>query len=299
VFPKLRKILLATDGSVYSEGAIREAIHFARQCSARLTVLFVQETNPEYETVGAHYFDLETADATKHLRAIKVLASHEGVPCEAFLHRGDKASTVIVDEAADRRADMIITGRRGRRGLAKLLIGETAAEIISKAPCKVLVVPKAAKIEGGTILVATNGSDHSYAAISEAIGIARCRESRIIAVSAMRAPDDLKKSRSLVYQAVAQAQEEGLWVEGLTPVGKPVDVILETATGRAADLIVMGAPGKKGVTGMLRGSSAEKVIGNAGCAVLVVRANKEASVLVRPGEKADEVRRSLESIGSI
>jgi nucleotide-binding universal stress UspA family protein len=293
MFPKLRKILLATDGSLYSEGAIREAIHFARQCSARLTVLFVQETNPEYETIGVHYFDLETGDAARHLRAIQARASHEGVQCEAFLHRGDNASTVIVDEAADRSADMIITGRRGRRGLAKLLIGETAAEIISKAPCKVLVVPKAAKIEDGTILVATNGSDHSDAAISEAIGIARCRESRIIALSAMRTPEYLDKARSNVRQVAALAQEEGLLVESLTPVGKSVDVILETASGRAADLIVMGAPGNKGVTGMFRGSTAEKVIGQAGCAVLVVRANKEASTRVQPGEKVLETRQAV------
>lgn len=290
MFPKLKKILLATDGSVYSEGAIREAIHFAKQCSARLTVLFVQETNLEYETIGAQYFELETAEAARHLRSIKARASHEGVPCEAFLHQGDKASTVIVDEAADRSAGMIITGRRGRKGLAKFLMGETAAEIIGKAPCKVLVVPKAAKIESGTILVATNGSDHSDAAISEAIGIARCRESRIIAVSAIRAPDEQEQARSRVRQAVALAQEEGLWAEGLTPAGEPVDAILETAAGRAAGLIVIGAPGEKGFIGMLRGSSAEKVIGNAGCAVLVVRANREASTPVRIGKKVREAR---------
>ena len=33
---KLEKLILATDGSQFSEGAIREAINFARKCSSKL-----------------------------------------------------------------------------------------------------------------------------------------------------------------------------------------------------------------------------------------------------------------------
>ncbi len=285
MLPKLENILLSTDGSLYSEGAIREAMHFAKECTAKLTVLFAMETNPEFETIGAQYFDREVAEASEHLSTIKKQSLQAGVRCETYIFQGDKASTVIVGEAVARKADMIITGRRGRSGLAKLLIGETAVELISNAPCKVLVVPKAAKIECRTILVATNGSEHSNAAMVEAIGLARCQESRILALSAMRVPDELEKSKSYVQQVVDLAHEEGLWAEGLTPLGKAVDEILETAAGRAADLIVMGVPGTKGVAGLFRGSPAEKVIANAGCAVLVVRAKKEASTLGQPGEK--------------
>ena len=38
---KLEKLLLATDRSEYSEGAVREAINFAKTCSSRLSVLSV------------------------------------------------------------------------------------------------------------------------------------------------------------------------------------------------------------------------------------------------------------------
>lgn len=71
---------------------------------------------------------------------------------------------VRVDEAAEKKVDMIVIGRRGRKGLMKVLMGEVAANVIGHAPCKVLVVPKAAKIEYKTILVATDGSEHSQAA---------------------------------------------------------------------------------------------------------------------------------------
>jgi nucleotide-binding universal stress UspA family protein len=46
--------------------------------------------------------------------------------------------------------------------------------------------------------------------------------------------------------------------------------ITETAGGNAVDLIIMGACGKTGLTKSLMGSTAEKVIGLAGCAVMVV-----------------------------
>ncbi len=43
----IEKILLSTDGSEYSEGAVREAIKLAKKCGSKLTVLSVIDTNPE------------------------------------------------------------------------------------------------------------------------------------------------------------------------------------------------------------------------------------------------------------
>jgi len=56
---KLEKLLLATDRSVFSEGAVEEAINFAKYCSSKLYVLSVLESNPEYETIGADFFKKE------------------------------------------------------------------------------------------------------------------------------------------------------------------------------------------------------------------------------------------------
>jgi len=43
---KLDKILLATDMSTDSEGAIREAIKFASKCSSKIYACMTLETNP-------------------------------------------------------------------------------------------------------------------------------------------------------------------------------------------------------------------------------------------------------------
>ena len=61
-------------------------------------------------------------------------------------------------------------------------------------------------------------------------------------------------------------------------VGEPKksSVIVETAGGRGVDLIVMGIPVKTALDKMFTGSATEKVIGTAGCAVLIVKG--EASI---------------------
>lgn len=268
---KLEKLLVASDGSQFSEGAIREAISFAKKCSSRIYALSVLETNPEYETIGSNVFEKEEAEVIRHLESIKARASREGLMCETIFLHGAEPHQQIVEVAEEKKVDMIVIGRRGRRGLAKLLMGEVAAKVIGHAPCKVLVVPKAAQIEYKTILVATDGSEHSSAALTEAIGIAKRCGSAIIAVSAVRDDSELEEAKVNVSKVVDLARKEGVPAEALTPTGRSYDVIVETAGGRGVDLIVMGTYGKTGLKKFLMGSSTEKVIGRAGCAVLVVR----------------------------
>jgi nucleotide-binding universal stress UspA family protein len=270
---KLERLLLATDRSIFSEGAVREAINFAKKCSSRLSVMSVLETNPEYETIGASAYQKEEEEAMKYLESVKTRASQEGLDhCEVALHYGDDPSRLIVNEAAEKKVDMIFIGRRGRSGVMKVLMGQVAAKVIGQAPCKVLVVPRAARIECRSILVATDGSEHSIAAASEAIGIAKRCESKIIALSSAHSEDELEEAKANVKQVIEMAQKESIPAEALTPFGRSHDIIVETAGGRGVDLVVMGTYGKSGLKKLLMGSSTEKVIGHASCAVLVVRA---------------------------
>jgi nucleotide-binding universal stress UspA family protein len=267
----LEKILLALDRSVYSEGAIREAIKFASKCSSRIYASMTIETNPEYETIGSNVFEKEEKEATAYLDSIKARATKEGVACEITLHESMDAAEAIVEEATAKKVDMIVIGRHGYKGLAKALMGEVAAKVIAHAPCKVLVVPRAAQIEYTNILVATDGSTHAIAALNEAIAIAKRCGSRIIALSAMRNETEREEARNFSNKAVELAKKEGVEAEAVTPTGRSFNVIVETAGGRGVDLIVMGTYGKTGLKKVLMGSSTEKVIGNAGCAVLVVK----------------------------
>lgn len=271
---RLEKLLVATDRSSFSEGAVREAIHFAKQCSSSLYIVSIMETNPEYETMSANVFKKEEDEAIEHLESLKKRVSQEGLSCQTTLLHGNDPYRLIVAAAAEKNVDMIIIGRRGRTGLMKVLMGSVTAKVIGQAPCKVLVVPKAARIEYKKLLLATDGSENSIAAASEALGIAKRYGSNIIAVSVANLDRELENAKADVGRLVEIAQKDGMPVEALTPVGNPADIIVETAGGRAVDLIVMGSYGKTGLRKLLLGSTTERVIGHAACAVLVAKAKQ-------------------------
>lgn len=276
---KAGTLLLATDGSEYSQGAIREAISFAKKCSSKLYAMSVVEVITDYEAFSPQKIeDAMEAGVKNHLESVKTRATNEGVDCETIIAYGEPHQS-IVDEAAKRNAGIIIIGRRGTKGLKKLLVGEVAAKVIGHAPCKVLVVPKAAVIEYRNILVATDGSGHSLAAAEEAVTIAKKCGSSIIALSSIRSNDEIEAAKANVSKVIEMAQKVGVPAEGLTPTGRSYNVIVEVAGGRGIDLIVMGMPVKTALQKIFSGSATEQVIGKAGCAVLIVKGDKSPATV--------------------
>ncbi len=284
------KLLLATDGSSFSEGAIREAIRLAKQCSSKLSALSVIETNPEFETIAPQLLEKAEKTTREHLESVKARAKKEGVECATSILEGEDSYNYISAEAAKSKTSMIIMGRRGKTGLRRLAMGSTTARVIGHAPCNVLVVPSAAQVEFKSLVVATDGSRYSTAAASEAIGIAKRNNSKLTVISVVPAelamPTDVdfvvaqrerlaeKEMQTAEQNAKAvkeAAQKEGVAVQAFVMTGKPADAIIETARDKNADLIVVGSHGRTGLEKLLMGSVAERVIVLSTCAVLVVK----------------------------
>jgi nucleotide-binding universal stress UspA family protein len=287
---RVERLLLSTDGSEHSEGAIREAIKLAKKCSSKLWVMSVAETNPEFEALAPQITEKAGKAARELVEALQARAKKEGVDCTGIVHQGEDSYKYIVDEAAKNKISMIIMGRRGRTGLKRLMMGSVTSRVIGHAPCNVLVVPRAAKVEFKNILVATDGSKHSAAAASEAIGLAKRNGSKLTVISVvpseLMTPTDIEFSmpqRELIAEkemheaeknakAVKDAaQKEGVAVQAFVMSGKPSDAIIQTAKEKNSDLIVLGSHGKTGIERLLMGSVAERVIVLTACAVLVVK----------------------------
>jgi len=284
------RLLLSTDGSEFSEGAIREAIMLAKRCGSKLSVLSVIETNPEYAALAPQLIEKAEKTAMDHLAAVKARATAEGVNAETIIREGEDSYAYVTEEATRNKSTMIIMGRRGRKGLKRLVMGSTTARVIGHAPCSVLVVPRAAKVEFKSIVVATDGSKYSAAAASEAIGIAKRNNAKITALAVV--PADIAMPTDVDFAAVQRekladqelavaekhakavkdaAQQEGVDVKAFVVTGKPADAIIETAKEQNADLIVVGSHGRAGLEKLLLGSVTERVIVLASSAVLVVK----------------------------
>ena len=74
---------------------------------------------------------------------------------------------------------------------------------------------------------------------------------------------------------LARVHHAGLHADSAIMEGIPLQTILDTAHARGVDLIVMGTHGRTGLTHVLMGSVAEKVVRLAPCPVLVVRGTTE------------------------
>lgn len=287
---RVEKILLSTDGSEYSEGAIREAVKLAKKCSSKLIVLSVIDTNPEFDTLAPQLMEKKEKEARQNLDAVQARARQEGVDCDTIVHEGEEPYKYIVDEAIKSKSTMIVMGRRGRTGLKRLMMGSVTARVIGHAPCNVLVVPKAAQLEFKNIVVATDGSKYSTAAASEALGLAKWNGSALTVISVvpseLMTPSDVDftiTQRELIAEKEMHeaeknarmvkdtAQREGVAVKAFVLSGRPADAIIETAQEKNADLIVLGSHGRTGVERLLMGSVAERVIVLASCPVLVVK----------------------------
>lgn len=271
---KMEKLLLSTDGSEFSEGAIREAINLAKTCSSKLYVISValepdlREFADAYPVTAVEKLEIAIR---QHLESLKERAEKDGVVCEIIEARGSEPYQHIIDEAAKNNVEMIIMGRRGRTGLMRLMMGSVTARTIGHAPCKVIVVPRAAKLTFERILIATDGSIYSELAFREAISIAKRTGGSLIALSVAKRDENLPVAKESVGMVKEAAEKEGIKVETLTLKGEPYEVIINTAEQKNAGLIVVGSHGRTGIEKLLMGSVTERVIGHAACAVLVAR----------------------------
>lgn len=81
-----------------------------------------------------------------------------------------------------------------------------------------------------------------------------------------------REANQVVRRAVAHLQKEGIEATGAVPHGLPDVEIVEAARRINADLIIMGSHGRTGLERILLGSTSERVINDAPCAILIVKA---------------------------
>jgi nucleotide-binding universal stress UspA family protein len=146
-----------------------------------------------------------------------------------------------------------------------------------------------------TILVPTDFSDYAEYAYNWALGLAADCNAKIILFHATPTmshlafpesvyyPDLAKMERELIADAEKQvaafAAKKGtsaVAVETRVALGEAVWEICRMAERAHADLIIMGSHGRTGLSHVVLGSVAERVVRHAGCPVLVARLPKQA-----------------------
>jgi len=275
------KILVCTDGSPGSEGAINAGLQLAKTTGGAIFLLEVlfylagyELQSPETLTppvINLELMEAQEAGAEERLAAWQAEAAKAAVTLEPRIRISGSAYEGIMEEAAEIQPDLIIMGRHGYTGLARLLMGSVTARVIGHSPSNVLVAPQGVALSFERLLIANDGSPYGQAAWKDAIYLARRMASALIGVSVAASEGDIPGATKVVRTMQSEAEEQGIKLDTLVPMGRADEVIVKAAEFKQANLIILGSHGRTGLKRLLMGSVAERVIGQAPCPVLVVK----------------------------
>jgi nucleotide-binding universal stress UspA family protein len=142
------RILVPLDGSPTSRRGLDEAAAVAGKFGSKLRLVHVIDDGAlalsgaaaasnigELLTELAESGERLLSDAKRDLQA-------RGVTVETALHHSftGRVCDVIVKEATDWKADLIVIGTHGRRGAGRLFLGSDAEQVLRLAPVPVLLV---------------------------------------------------------------------------------------------------------------------------------------------------------------
>jgi nucleotide-binding universal stress UspA family protein len=142
-----RRILVAVDGSDAANRGLREALRLAKEERAQLFILHVVNeyyayAMPDAGVAAADIAPLLREGGKKILAKAQAAAEKQGVKPKLILREtiGSAAADLIVREAKKQRADLIVLGTHGRRGVRRLVLGSDAEQVVRAAPVPVLLV---------------------------------------------------------------------------------------------------------------------------------------------------------------
>lgn len=136
---KWDNILLAVDGSKFSEIAANRAISVAQTYGRRLNVLSVVDVPSEAYAEAPDAVEKMVENARETVNAIEGQAIPAKLETRTFVREG-KAHEKILNLADELKADMICMGSHGRTGLRRLLMGSVTEKVIGGSEIPVLVI---------------------------------------------------------------------------------------------------------------------------------------------------------------
>ena len=143
-----KRILVATDGSKLSTAAVAHAATLAHTLGAALIGFHVRAPFPAYfygEAVALppaseHEFELDTERrAELILDAARAIAAKAGVSFRGIHRMLDRPADGIIAVAKKEKCDLIVMASHGRRGVARLLVGSEAMQVLTHSKIPVLL----------------------------------------------------------------------------------------------------------------------------------------------------------------
>jgi nucleotide-binding universal stress UspA family protein len=292
-----RRVFVAIDFSPGSDEALRSAHERAASTGAQLAVCHIVPNElrsnllfPQISRIAALKFPLEVTHIGEAASARVMEITGRSIGEFELIIDDGTPQAVILTKAEEWQADLIIVGSHGQTSAAAALLGSVTDSVIRHAHCPVLIVRPGERTR--RIVAGTDFSDPSLPAVKAAADEANRVGGELTVVHSLNlvwapaaypamafggAPFNISADQIKELEVIATQQlEESLKqlnvsAETLVTTGPAGTALIEVASERKAETVVVGTVGRTGLRRALLGSVAETVAKGAACSVLIVR----------------------------
>ncbi len=297
---RFRKVLVYVNTHRRNNHALVRAGVLARRTGAALKVVDIVEALPSlpanYIAAGEPLGETVAKEKRERLRQAVEPLRVAGIQVETEVLTGS-AFVEIVKEVVRHEHDLVF--KTADRDGSTRIFGSTAGHLIRKCPCPVWIVKPMADYHGPRVLAAIDPLSSAEAAnelnsriVDLARAVAASEGGELHIIHSWRAPyeETLSKSDSIekadldeyvkgIKEKVRTAFNDFINQFGFKLSGRrkhilrgdPGTVIPRFAANKRFDLLVMGTTAQTGDAGVLIGDSAERILGQVECSVLVVK----------------------------
>jgi len=273
-----KTILFATDFSSRCDRSLERAISLARQWNARLILLHVLEKGRAAMTEDAR----RSEEVRLHDLLRAELGDHAG-EAETRIARGPVGDTVVA-VAGEAGADLVVSGVARYDELGDFVLGSTVDRLVRHSSVPVLIVKKRARTAYDDIVIATDFSPCSAAALRTAATM--FPDARLHLVHAYHVPFEglISKEENRAAFEREHAAEMATFLSGLSlpdgavaristhvVYGETENAVESVVRATGAGLAAIGTHGRTGFVAAMIGSIAEAMLGALDCDVLTVR----------------------------
>jgi nucleotide-binding universal stress UspA family protein len=284
--PFRRNILLATDLSARCDRAFDRAVLLAREWDARLTVAHAPEREPAGRGLNLRWrgIDRERQDAEAQIRADLESA---GMAADVIIGPGP-APTLIAALVRSSSCDLVVAGVSRGPDIAQAMHGSTLEAMARASAAPVLTVAQPARNPYSSVVVGTNFSAGSRAALQATLGLfPQAEVTTLHAYRRLRESMAAGRERDAAYQHLVgectrfvTEAAPGHWtkIRRLAEAGYAETLLKEYALERQIDLISVGLEDRHPLVTFFLGGTIEPLVYQSPSDVLIVPAKWTSSV---------------------
>jgi nucleotide-binding universal stress UspA family protein len=279
----LDTILFATDFSPSAETAKLYAEALAHRYQAKVRLIHVVDLSAGFgASDGALTLEMFRRIGDESLTNLKTQLISDSLRVDTILSEAANPATGILEAAQDPSVDLLVIGTRGHKGLARLVLGSTAEQLIHQAGCPILVTGPHVRSSQETasfqrIVYATDFSPEAAKAFVFALSFAQDFGAHLYLCHVLPADNQLSDEElggrflSQLKKLVPEVAREWCEPECVLEHGVAADGILLLAQRVNADLIVLGTRKTSHWYNSFKTGVAFQVISAAPCPVLTIR----------------------------